>query len=64
MERPKFFEGTGEPAARPALPIPIDRKLKNSLPRLSIFCLCDDYRMKMQCAQQCCWPEGRQKEKS
>jgi hypothetical protein len=33
-------------------------KLK-SLHRLSIFSLRDDYRMKMQCAKQCCLPEDR-----
>jgi hypothetical protein len=57
MEHPKFFEGIGEHPVRPALPVPIHPKLKKSLPRLSIFPLRDDYRMKMQCAKQCCLPE-------
>jgi hypothetical protein len=33
-------------------------KIKSST-LLSIFAVCDDYKMKIQCAKLCCWPEDR-----
>jgi hypothetical protein len=36
-------------------------ELKKSSSRMSIFAVCDDYKMKMQCAKLCCWLPPREK---